>query len=275
MLFNAYSDSSKGMLGVSVRSAGHIFAKAGRRISRPNGREDWLLFYVAAGSEHFLSPHPQQLQEGGFILFRPGEAQEHVHDTEQTGEFLYIHFDAPAELDLLSLKSATCYQAPPSAEVRDLFTRVITELQERSPAFEAICAVTLLEILARLSREIAHAHIQRERHKDKIATVIQLFGREYSGQRPLSEYAALCHMSKFHFLRVFKETTGLSPIAYKNKIRLEHARHLLEDQSLPVQEIAAQLGYGSPAHFCEAFKRYFAISPSQYRKNVQSGTQNG
>ena len=270
MLFNAYSESTEGLLGISTRSAGHIFAKEGRRISRPQGRADWLLFYVAAGDEHFLSPTSQTLGEGGFVLFRPGEAQEHIHESAETGEFFYIHFDAPADFDLLGLQSATLYQTPPSAAIRDLFERVIAELQSRSPAFEQICAATLLEILARLKRGIAHEHNREQRHQSSISAVIQLLGREYCEQRPLSEYAALCHVSKFHFLRLFKETTGLSPIAYKNKIRMEHACHLLEDLSLPISEIAAQLGYGSPTHFSIAFKQHFDLSPSQYRKNLQS-----
>ena len=64
MIFNAYSGTDRGALGLCVRSAGHIFARQGRRISRPAGREDWLLFYVAKGSERFFFAR-EELAAGG------------------------------------------------------------------------------------------------------------------------------------------------------------------------------------------------------------------
>ena len=57
MIFNAYAAPNKDTLGLSVKSVGHIFAPKGRKILRPMCREDWLLFYVAAGGERFFSPH--------------------------------------------------------------------------------------------------------------------------------------------------------------------------------------------------------------------------
>ena len=82
----------------------------------------------------------------------------------------------------------------------------------------------------------------------------------------LDEYAKMCNMSKFHFLRVFKSITGTSPLEYRNKIRIDHAKELLQDTTKPVNEIAAGLGYSSDAYFCDAFKKKIGVSPSQYRK---------
>ena len=78
MIFNAYSESSDGLFGVSVKSAGHIFAENGRRVSRPTGREDWLLFYVAKGTERFTLDGETDAPEGSFIIFKPHQKQEHI-----------------------------------------------------------------------------------------------------------------------------------------------------------------------------------------------------
>ena len=77
MILNAYSDSADGLFGISLVSAGHIFAHSGRRIVRPKGRADWLLFYIANGSEHFIFDKEEVASEGSFVFFRPGEKQEH------------------------------------------------------------------------------------------------------------------------------------------------------------------------------------------------------
>ena len=70
MIFNAYQDTDTDLFGISVVSSGHIFAQQGRTISRPNGRPDYLLFYVAKGSEHLFLNSEIELTEGSFVIFR-------------------------------------------------------------------------------------------------------------------------------------------------------------------------------------------------------------
>ena len=76
----------------------------------------------------------------------------------------------------------------------------------------------------------------------------------------------MCCMGKFHFLRIFKEFTGCSPMEYRNTIRLEHAKELLTDTDLFIEEISQRVGFASNVYFCDAFKSKVGLSPSQYRK---------
>ena len=92
MNFSAYQDTNNGIAGVSVVSSGHIFAQKGRKIERPSGRPDYLLFYIAKGKEHFFLEKETVAPEGSFIFFRPFEKQEHIYTENETGEFYYVHF---------------------------------------------------------------------------------------------------------------------------------------------------------------------------------------
>ena len=65
MIDIGYYNGTDSYHGLRLRCAGHIFAAPGRRIDRPAGREDWLLFYVAAGSETFFLPQGEQTAEAG------------------------------------------------------------------------------------------------------------------------------------------------------------------------------------------------------------------
>ena len=96
-----------------------------------------------------------------------------------------------------------------------------------------------------------------------------MINRDYSSDLSLEDYAKISQMSKFHFLRVFKEIVGVSPIEYRNNIRLEHAKELLEDISLPIGEIGAMVGYSSASYFCDAFRKNLGVSPKQYRENLK------
>jgi AraC family transcriptional regulator len=78
----------------------------------------------------------------------------------------------------------------------------------------------------------------------------------------LSEQAA---MSRFHFVRLFKNATGMTPHAFLVRLRMKHAQLQLGTSEDPVGEIAVACGYESPTHFAAAFRRHVGVSPSKYR----------
>ena len=73
-------------------------------------------------------------------------------------------------------------------------------------------------------------------------------------------------MSEFHFSRAFKKTTGLTPSQYFIYLRMEKARRLLRETKRSVIEIGLDIGYTSPSHFAQIFRREIGVSPSEYRR---------
>ncbi len=269
MIFNAYSDMRDSLFDISIVSAGHIFAKTGRRINRPKGRGDFLLFYVARGTERFYLENEVDLKDGSFIFFRPCERQQHICVSEGGAEFYYVHFNAPEDFELFGLESFRPYFGNPSAAVRDIFERIISELELKEKEYEKICALKLIEIILNLSRRLENESVSHPKKSGRIPAVIQLINREYAEEHSLLYYASAAQMSKFHFLRVFKEIVGVSPIEYKNKIRIEHSKELLEDESIPIGEVGMQVGFSSAAYFSDAFKKKVGMSPAEYRKSLK------
>ena len=76
-----------------------------------------------------------------------------------------------------------------------------------------------------------------------------------------SEYAAMCGMSESGFRRLFTECTGESPIAYRNRLRLEAARTLLENGDYNVSESARAVGFENLSFFIRLYKRRFGHTP--------------
>lgn len=71
------------------------------------------------------------------------------------------------------------------------------------------------------------------------------------------------------FNRRFAQATGLAPIQYVQKLRIEAAKRRLERSSASIEQIAWQVGYEDPAFFRRLFKRVTDISPSAYRRKLQ------
>lgn len=268
MIYNAYQNNDNGLLGISIVSSGHIFAQKNRQINRPNGRTDYLLFYVAKGSNHFFLEKETVLSEGSFIIFKPFEKQYHIQKDHSMSEFYYVHFNATKDFDLFNFKSSVAYNIKPSTRVRDLFEEIIDELQTKQPSYEKICVVKFLNILSLFERKCEKETNPAGHYADTISYVIQKMNKEYEKPISLDEYAQMCNMSKFHFLRVFKNIVGTTPIEYRNGIRLEHAKELLLDTDYSIDEISRKVGYTSNTYFCDMFKKKFTKSPSQFRRDT-------
>jgi AraC-like DNA-binding protein len=82
----------------------------------------------------------------------------------------------------------------------------------------------------------------------------------------ISKLAKLCNISEVYFRKQFKAHVGVSPLEYRNSLRLSRARSYLEYGEISVQEISDTLGYSTVSHFIKEFKNYYGFSPLKYRK---------
>lgn len=77
--------------------------------------------------------------------------------------------------------------------------------------------------------------------------------------------AELVELSPFHFSRVFKEATGLSPLQFVTRERIARAQQLIHETPRSLIEIGFEVGYVNPSHFAKVFRRVTGVTPTQFR----------
>ncbi len=82
----------------------------------------------------------------------------------------------------------------------------------------------------------------------------------------LIELAAIAQMSPYHFLRLFKQSMGVTPHQYILQCRIEKAKNLLQHSELSIAEVAASVGFCDQSHFTRYFKRIVGVTPKQLRQ---------
>ncbi|MBG0829751.1 AraC family transcriptional regulator [Planomonospora sp. ID67723] len=82
----------------------------------------------------------------------------------------------------------------------------------------------------------------------------------------LTELADRLHLTPGYLVRLFKTATGLPPMAYLARQRVETAAALLLLGEEPIAQIGEQVGWGDPNYFARRFKAHFGMNPSGYRK---------
>lgn len=82
----------------------------------------------------------------------------------------------------------------------------------------------------------------------------------------ISDIAAACSLSRSHFSRAFKKSTGLSPQQWVINMRIEKAQTLLRTSSLSLTEIGLECGFSDQSHFSKTFAKSLGMPPKNWRR---------
>jgi transcriptional regulator GlxA family with amidase domain len=99
----------------------------------------------------------------------------------------------------------------------------------------------------------------------KVLTIIELMEANLSEPLSLVEIADHVGLSRRQIERLFRQEMGRSPARYYLEIRLDRARHLLIQSSMPVVEVAIACGFVSASHFSKCYREVYSKSPQQER----------
>ncbi|WP_225635502.1 GlxA family transcriptional regulator [Streptomyces solaniscabiei] len=118
---------------------------------------------------------------------------------------------------------------------------------------------------AQFSAQLAAQTARREPLREVQQWITEHPGADLS----VESLAARAALSPRHFARAFQAETGTTPGRYVDRVRLEHARRLLEDSTDGVEEISRVSGYGTPEAMRRAFVRALGTSPAEYRRRFR------
>jgi transcriptional regulator GlxA family with amidase domain len=121
---------------------------------------------------------------------------------------------------------------------------------------------------AQFSAQLAAQTARREPLREVQQWITEHPGEDLS----VEALAARARLSPRHFARAFQTETGMTPGRYVDRVRLEHARRLLEDTSGGIEEISRACGYGTPEAMRRAFVRTLGAAPAEYRRRFRPAT---
>jgi len=100
----------------------------------------------------------------------------------------------------------------------------------------------------------------------KVRRVIAFIENNLHRELRLEELAAVTHMSPYHFARLFKRATGVSPHRFVVRRRIAAATALLTESTSSIGSIARTVGFRTASHFATTVRRVTGMTPSSYRE---------
>ncbi|GHC35776.1 helix-turn-helix transcriptional regulator [Aidingimonas halophila] len=229
------------------------------------GRQDFF-----SGGEFHRSP------PGNVILFNP----EEVHDGQPGGGetldyvMVYAH---PRQLealfaDALGHEAATDFRINETLIQDPVLRRDILELVRLVTTQVGSCIDQENALYRLIARSVQLAGALQPNHVASRPDTLLGFAREYihshlSEDVSLDDISQAAHLSKYHFLRLFRRQFGMTPHQYVINCRVNAARAAL-DAGTSLNEVAFQYGFADLSHFNRRFKRIYGMTPRQYQSHI-------
>lgn len=248
--------------GFYPRAAGHTM----RRRNHP----DNLLAYCAEGAGSLLTDKGEWALKAGDVMLLPaGISHQYAASTDKPWSLYWVHYQGTLADDYTRFLGLT----DPIADI-GIQPRLIADFEalfalRGAGGNERVFVQAACQLKAALT-DIAcliAAHTHSRGTRIDLDQMQQLMHRRIDRELDLNDLAQAANLSKFHFVRKFKQLTGHAPIQHFIHLKMQHACQLLDTTHEPIKRIATRVGYDDPHYFSRLFKRVIGVSPLQYRQH--------
>lgn len=239
----------------------------GRTIdTRPQGRIKNGLLYITEGEVRFLEESGNKLTaDCGKLILIP---QEHRYRMQYVGEktsFILVNFDTVSMCgEPVALSDRLEVLTKEVADKR--VANILSKMKDCSLSEDSSTVFRLKELFYRLLSVIFEEDMLIDTSKPKYANIIPgvaMLRKNYLENLSIPELAAACNISVSSFRALFTECYGMSPIQYRNHLRIKRAKTLLADGGYTVAEVAAESGFYNVSYFIRFYKKTVGETPSE------------
>jgi AraC-like DNA-binding protein len=194
--------------------------------------------------------------DAGEMIFIPKRSVYTGVYLEENTEIKIIQFDIAAGELPEYLSKPEKIELPNVGELVEAFFKPAKNNTANHPFYYLSCLYKLLW-------QIDESYSRIPTKYKKLQAALSEISEYWQDNQPVSYYAELCNMSEVNFRRLFREYTGMSPIEYRNDVRLTNARNKLQSGEYNVSEVAELCGFSNLSFFIRLYKKKYGYTPKK------------
>ena len=229
--------------------------------------DSFMIAAVVGGTFRYRAGcESEVLSPGALLLGNLGRYFECGHEHGTGDRCVSFHY-TPEFFERSGASSAfPVHRVPPLAELTPWLVEARLALQApEKVAIEELAHGLVGAVLGILGENREVNHVATAADERRVSTTLRYIEANLAEALPLAQLAAIASMSEFHFLRVFKQVTHVTPHQYILRARLREAALQLKANGEDVLSIALAAGFGDLSNFNHAFRNEFGVSPRNYR----------
>lgn len=239
---------------------------------RAEGSSSYILLFCIAGEGWVKlgSSGKQHVQKHDLIVIPPNMPQSYGAAEANPWSIYWIHFTgilAEHYFELLPLQENKMQLSGASAiQWIKLFDSCYDTISEKIYSLpHCIYANQLLQQMLSLP-SLQPADPSNQASSNCVDRSIEYMKQQLSANLTVGQLAEFVHLSRSHYLSVFKRVTGISPMHYFMRLKIQQACQYLDFTDCSIKEISLKVGFQDPLYFSRAFHKIIGQSPSDYRK---------
>ena len=241
------------------------------RSVRPNGRNDYSLFFITDGCCYIDidSDSPKTVEKGNVILYAPHVPQDYCFLPKDNSTHIYVHFSGTGCEELfrkLNLPKSGVFNYAKNSEIENYLFKLCEAFSYIDSKESVYCQGLLLTILSLLAPGDKRSRGGNTQYSKTISNIIGQIRSSPARNYSIDSWAKECGFTRSYFIQVFKKTTGMSPHQYLTHIRINYAKEMLLFTDMSVSKIGDICGYNDYNYFSRIFKKTEGVTPMQYRK---------
>ncbi|MDR0347984.1 MAG: AraC family transcriptional regulator [Tannerella sp.] len=257
-----------------IRKIGYFPKVKYHYVQKPQGTPYVMLIYCTGGKGWCnLSGKQYHIEKKQYIIIPNGKPYSLGADEKEPWTIYWLHFEG--RLSSLFIPSFSVSGSIPLGEHSGMQDRIslfeeiyncfsIGYIKEYM-IYSSMCLYMFLSSFLYLE-QYRHMRVLTNREYAFSLKVIHYMQENIEGSLSLRQMAAYFRYSPSHFSMLFQKETGVSPVNYFIRLKVQKACQYIELTNLKIHEIAIRLGFEEPAYFSRVFSKIMGISPSTYRK---------
>lgn len=208
----------------------------------------------------------------GDILFFPPNTLHQVNSETKDAEIVAIAYKEevlkiPLEWSLrrgefqLFNSGSIYYQ-----KIDEVFSEALELFKEPDITYEIDMTACLLRLTSIFIKDKIEEINDSDKTKQRLLPVLEYIRKNIEYDIKTDDLTEILYVSKEHLIRLFKATTGKTPLEYITDSKIQQAMLMLEENNCSVSAISEKLSFTNPSYFSKIFRQKLGMTPSEYRK---------
>ena len=255
----------------------------------PHTHEYFQIYFISKGSlKHHVENKSAHLNQGDMFIIPPGVTHyitpsqntvfysfsfmEDLFSEQHTNNKLARNFLRLLQTNEdIYVKPKILMNAEEIFYIENLMAHILKEFTTKPIAYYDTVQAYAQLLVTILAREYftKDEHNITEHFNDNrqfVLHCVEYIENNYNQNISINTLAKLCHCSESGFFKLFRKSTGVTPITYKHNIMIQHALDLLSHTTLSIEEVSSKTGFSSSNYFRTVFLKLTGTTPKELRK---------
>ncbi|QHW30832.1 AraC family transcriptional regulator [Paenibacillus rhizovicinus] len=246
----------------------------------PKVYDFYLMHHVLSGSGYYMCAGKRhELRAGHTFLIHPDQLISYESSEQDPWRYRWMAFEGGTSAALVAEAGlepgAPVIDTGRNPRIAVLYHNMLRAFRQggRSADLRATGYLQLLfaEYTSVLTAAETASQQQRDEGEALTQQVLRYLSTQYAEPVSIENMADSLGYNRAYLSRLFKRQTGITPVTFLLKLRIDKAHLLLrERQELTIEQIAASVGFQDPLYFSKQFRRFYGQSPTAYREAMRA-----